>query len=169
MLRLRWPGICAGSSSVRKATNFAPGRNLVRQLFLDPAEHRLHLDWDQATAGVVGGLRQVAGADPADRRLVALVDELSTSSERFRTLWARADVGFRPAGESHLHHPAAGELRLRRQRFDIPDSDGQHLHVYYASPGSESAEKLSQLQAIATHSSQSPASSTSPGGLPRVK
>lgn len=127
--------------------NFAPGRNILRQIFVDPAERALHLDWDDVTAGMVGGLRQVAGAAPNDRRLIEMVDELSRRSDRFRKLWARADVGFRPAGGSHLQHPEVGELRLYRQRFDIPDTGGQHLHVYYAPQGSESEAKLNRLTA----------------------
>lgn len=127
--------------------NFAPGHNILKQIFLDPGERALHLDWDDVTAGMVGGLRQVAGATPSDHRLNVLVSELSERSDRFQTLWARADIGFRPAGESHLHHPEVGELHLYRQRFDIPDSGGHHLHVYYAAPGSESDEKLHALRA----------------------
>jgi hypothetical protein len=35
---------------------------LPMQVFLDPSDRELHLDWDRATAGVVGGLRAVGGA-----------------------------------------------------------------------------------------------------------
>jgi DNA-binding XRE family transcriptional regulator len=138
---------CLASNPLAQALspNFAPGHNLLRQLFLDPAERRLHLDWDEATAGVVGGLRQIAGGEAADPRLDAIVDELSASSERFQLLWFRADVGYRPAGTSHLQHPRVGELHLRRSRFPIPDSDGQHLQIYHATPGSDAAAKLALL------------------------
>jgi DNA-binding XRE family transcriptional regulator len=138
---------CLASNSLAQALspNFVPGRNLLRQLFLDPAERRLHLDWDEVTAGVVGGLRQIAGGEAADPRLDAIVDELSATSERFQLLWFRADVGYRPAGTSHVQHPRVGELHLRRNRFPIPDSDGQHLQIYHAAPGSDAAAKLAQL------------------------
>jgi transcriptional regulator with XRE-family HTH domain len=138
---------CFGSNAVARALcpNFAPGVNLLRQLFLDPAERALHVDWADATAGVVGGLRQVAGGDP-DPRLEAIVDELSTQSEQFRILWARADIGYRPAGPSHMRHPRVGELHLIRNRFMIPDSGGLHLHIYHAVPGTDSAEKLAALE-----------------------
>jgi transcriptional regulator with XRE-family HTH domain len=137
---------CLASNPPARALspNFAPGRNLLRQLFLDPAERRLHVDWDDATAGVVGGLRQVAGGE-ADPRLHAIVDELCTHSERFSALWARADVGYRRAGTSHMRHPHVGELHLRRNRFLIPDSGGLHLQIYHAIPGSDSADKLAKL------------------------
>lgn len=140
---------CLASNAPARALspNFTPGRNLLRQLFLDPAERRLHADWDDATAGVVSGLRQIAGGVTADPRLHTLVDELCISSQRFQMLWARAEVGYRPAGTSHMRHPLAGELHLRRTRLTIPDSDGQHLQIYHALPGTDTAERLARLTA----------------------
>ena len=138
---------CLASNPLARALspNIAPGRNLLRQLFMDPAERQLHLDWDDATAGVVGGLRQIAGGEATDPRLDAIVEELCASSQRFHMLWSRADVGYRPAGASHMLHPRVGELHLRRNRFPIPDSDGQHLQIYHPSPGTDAAGKLALL------------------------
>jgi transcriptional regulator with XRE-family HTH domain len=141
---------CLASNALARALspNFAPGHNLLRQLFLDPAGRELHGDWDDATAGVVGGLRQIAGGESTDPRLDAIVDELCAASDRFRMLWLRADVGYRPAGTSLMHHPWVGELQLRRNRFPIPDSDGQHLQIYHPLPGSDTADKLALLAAM---------------------
>jgi transcriptional regulator with XRE-family HTH domain len=132
--------------------NFTPGRNLVRQLFLDPSDRDLHLDWERATAGVVGGLRAAAGADPGDPRLAALVGELSIRSDRFRGLWARADVGHRREGTSHMQHPQVGELHLRRDKLDVPGSGGQQVVIFHAEPGTESAQALALLGSIAVTS-----------------
>src|ERR1700739_4143254 len=82
---------------------FAPGQNFLRWRLLDPAARELYVDWDEATDVAVSGLREAAGSDPDDPRLRSLVDELSTS-ERFRELWARADVGYR-VGVIHMRHP----------------------------------------------------------------
>jgi len=138
---------CLASNALARAIspNFVPGRNLLRQLFLDPSESQLHVDWDDVTAGVVGGLRQVAVSE-GDPRLDAIVDELRSQSERFDMLWARADVGYRPAGTSHMRHPQVGELRLQRNRFLIPDSGGLHLQIYHALAGTDSADKLAVLR-----------------------
>ncbi|MDT5068746.1 MAG: hypothetical protein QOK02_4901 [Mycobacterium sp.] len=138
---------CLASNALARALspNFAPGHNLLRQLFLDPGERQLHLDWDESTAGVVAGLRQTAGGQSADPRMAPLVDELCAASDRFRTLWTRADVGYRAAGTSHLRHPEVGELHLRRSRFPIPDSEGQHLQLYHPVPGTNTACKLASL------------------------
>ncbi|MGE0217211.1 hypothetical protein [Mycolicibacterium sp.] len=114
---------------------------------VNPAERRLFVDWPSAAAGVVGGLRQAAAGAADDTRLESLVSELGQKSPEFETLWKQADVGFRPAGVAHFGHPRVGDLRRRRNRFLIPDSNGQHLQIYHAPPGTDAAEKLSRLAA----------------------
>ena len=84
------------------------------------------MDWDEATDVAVSGLREAAGSDPDDPRLQSLIDELSAASERFRELWARADVGYR-VGVIHMRHPTVGDLYLHSNRFNIPHSGGQHM------------------------------------------
>ncbi len=140
---------CLVSNTAARAIspNFVAGRNLLEAMFLDPAERKLYIDWPSAAAGVVGGLRQIAGAAINDPRLESIVKELGAKSSEFETLWKQADVGYRPSGTSHFRHPLVGELHLRRNRFWIPDSDGQHLQTYHALPGTDAAEKLSRLAA----------------------
>ena len=113
---------------------------------MEPAARDLYVDWDEATDVAVSGLREAAASDPDDPRLRLLIDELSSVSERFRELWARADVGYR-VGVIHMRHPKVGDLYLHRNRFNIPQSGGQHLLTYRAEPGSESAAALDALRA----------------------
>src|ERR1700756_2108826 len=127
---------------------FTPGRNFLSWRLLDPAARELYVDWDAATDVAVSGLREAAGSDPDDPRVRSLIDELSTASERFRELWARADVGYR-ADVVHMRHPQVGELYLHPNRFNIPHSGGQHMLTYRAQPGSDSATALDALQALA--------------------
>lgn len=127
------------------SAGFTPGQNFLWWRLLDPAARELFVDWDEATYVAVGGLREIAGSDPDDPRLRALVDELSIRSERFRELWALADVGYRP-GVIHMRHPQVGELYLRPYRLDIPHSGGQHVLIYHAEPGSDSARALEALR-----------------------
>ena len=107
------------------------------------------MDWDEATDVAVSGLREAAASDPTDPRLRSVIDELLAASERFRELWARADVGYR-VGIMHMRHPKVGDLYLQRNRFNIPHSGGQHLLIYRAEPGSESAAALDALRAVAS-------------------
>jgi transcriptional regulator with XRE-family HTH domain len=148
------PAIVAGrcldvlaANSIARALSpgFAPGENFLRWRLLDPAARDLYVNWDEATDIAVSGLREAAASDPDDPRLRLMIDELSALSERFRELWARADVGYR-ASVIHMRHPVVGDLYLHSNRFNIPHSGGQHLLTYRAEPGSESARALEMLR-----------------------
>jgi transcriptional regulator with XRE-family HTH domain len=130
---------------------FIPGRNFLRWLLCDPTARELYVTWDEATDIAVSEFRDVAGSDLDDPLLGALIGELSASSQRFRELWARADVGYR-TGVIHLRHPQVGELLLHRNRLTVPHSGGQHLLIYHADPGSESAAALAALLSMSAHS-----------------
>jgi transcriptional regulator with XRE-family HTH domain len=126
---------------------FAPGQNFLRWRLLTPAAREFFVDWDEATDVAVSGLREAAGSDPDDPRLRTLVEELSSASARFRELWARADVGYRP-DVVHMRHPDVGDLYLHPNRFNIPHSGGQHMLTYRAEPGSDSAAALEALRSL---------------------
>ena len=125
---------------------FKVGQNLSRWRFLDPAAKRVHPDWDEVTALAVGGLREHSADDPDDPRLLALINELSSCSERFKKLWGQADVGY-TKGISHMRHPDVGDLYLTRTKLDVPHSGGQHILAYHAAPDSASTRALDRLRA----------------------
>ncbi|HTY35034.1 helix-turn-helix transcriptional regulator [Mycobacterium sp.] len=129
------------------STGFTPGCNFLSWRLLDPAARELYVEWDAATDVAVSGLREAAGSDPDDPRVRSLIDELSAASERFRELWARADVGYRP-DVVHIRHPQVGDLYLHPNRFNIPHSDGQHMLTYRADSGSDSAKALDALRLL---------------------
>jgi transcriptional regulator with XRE-family HTH domain len=125
--------------------NYRVGTNLLRTLFLDPAERRLRRDWETLTEEAVAVLRANAGTDLADPRLVELVDDLSTKSERFRLLWSRHDVQPKLSHISHLRHPLVGDLDLVSDKLVIADTDGLMLVIFHAAPGSRNVELLDSL------------------------
>jgi transcriptional regulator with XRE-family HTH domain len=141
--------LAANSIARALSPGFAPRENFLRWRLLDRAARDLYVDWDEATDVAISGLREAAASDPDDPRLRLLIDELFAVSERFRELWARADVGYR-VGVLHMRHPKVGDLYLHRNRFNIPHSGGQHLLIYRAEPGSESAAALDALRAVAS-------------------
>jgi hypothetical protein len=141
----RYLDVLAANPSARAMTPGAtPGRNRMCSVFLDPTARQLWVNWDELTDIAVCEFREAAG-DLDDPRFRALFDELSAGSERFRELWARADVGY-STGIVHMRHPDVGELRLHRTRLDVPHSGGQLLLMYHAEPGSESAKGLEALR-----------------------
>ncbi|NYJ01987.1 transcriptional regulator with XRE-family HTH domain [Nocardioides thalensis] len=121
------------------------GLNTARHVFLDEDERGLYAGWEQCTLDVVGHLRLAAGKYPDDPRLTSLIGELAMGSERFRRLWARADVRARTHGRKAYRHPMVGDLELHQEDFMLPDESGLELLVLSAAPGSPSADALRLL------------------------
>jgi transcriptional regulator with XRE-family HTH domain len=138
--------LAANASARAFSPPMEPGKNLLRWIFVAPAARDFYVDWDLVTDIVVCEFREVAGTDLGDPRLCAMIDELSAHSPRFAELWARADVGYRP-GPIDIRHPQVGDLHLHRTRLRVPHSNGQHILIYHAEPGSESAKALEALRA----------------------
>ncbi len=63
-------------------------------------------------------------------------------SERFRRLWARADVRARTHGRKAYRHPLVGLLELHQENFALADAAGPELLVLSAPPGSATEDGL---------------------------
>lgn len=137
--------------------------NFSRHIFLDPSSHDFYPDWDRAAWTNVTILRREAGRNPHDKRLHALIGELSTRSERFRELWAAHDVRRHYAGQKVFHHPVVGELELHYQTVELEGDPGLGLTVYLAAPGSQAEESLRLLASWAA--SERVADQEAPGRL----
>ncbi|MEV4924500.1 helix-turn-helix transcriptional regulator [Streptomyces roseoverticillatus] len=125
-----------------------PGLNTARHIFLEESERGLYADWETCTLDVVGHLRLAAGKYPEDPRLASLIGELAMGSERFRRLWARADVRARAHGRKAYRHPLVGLLELHHENFALPDESGMELLVLSAAPGSPTEDGLRLLAGL---------------------
>jgi hypothetical protein len=126
----------------------APGTNVLRAAFLDPAERELYEDWEQVMQEAVAGLRASVGERVNDPRLGSLVTDLSERSAYFLELWGRHDVRPKVAGKRLLHHPVVGDLELFHEKLAVTGSDGHLLVIHHAEPGSSSEAALSRLARI---------------------
>lgn len=138
----RFDVLMANKAAMMLSPMYHPGRNLVRDVFLDPDAHSLFPDWPDIAEQTVAALR--AAADPRDPQTAALVAELQSDAD-FRRLWGRHDV--RPSRNEikRFDHPDAGRLTLRRQTLTIAGADDQVIIVYQPEPGSPSADALASL------------------------
>ncbi len=143
-------------TSVRHPTRQA---NLARFAFLDPRGADFYTDWPDAAKGAVALLRTEAGRAPHDEALTALVGELATRSDEFRTWWATHDVRLHCTGVKRLRHPEVGELTLTFNALDLPADPGLTLTAYTAEPNSPSEERLRLLASWSTPFTQNPSSS----------
>jgi MmyB-like transcription regulator ligand binding domain len=139
----RFDVLMANKMAMALAPLYLPGRNLVRDVFCDPAARELFPDWPQIAEQTVAALR--ATADLRDRATAALVADLR-AERAFRQLWERHDV--RPSRNEikRFNHPDVGPLTLRRQSLAIGGTDEQVIIVYQAEPGSPSADALARLR-----------------------
>ena len=136
-----------------------PGRNRLKDVFLDQAEAAMFPQWERTAAGLVAGFRNSVGTDVDDPRVVELVGELSVASPQFRRLWARHDVGTRRTAVAiTFEHPQVGPITLDREKLLLNGTNGMMLVIYHPEPGSDSAEKLGLLAS----SSLVPAASAGP-------
>ncbi|MFE7894740.1 helix-turn-helix transcriptional regulator [Streptomyces sp. NPDC057412] len=126
------------------------GFNTARHIFLEEAGQGLYADWEKCTVDVVGHLRLAAGVYPGDPRLATLIGELAMNSERFRRLWARADVRARTHGRKAYRHPLVGLLELHQENFALPSEAGAELVVLSAAPGSAAEDGLRLLAGLTT-------------------
>jgi transcriptional regulator with XRE-family HTH domain len=137
----------------RLATALSPalvaGGNQLRDLFLDPAEQALHLEWENVTECFVANLRQAVGTDVDDPRFIELTGELCLASPRFQQLWARHEVRGQRGTPIRLDHPQVGEMTLNRERLAINGADDLMLVVYHPDAGSSDADKLALLASAA--------------------
>lgn len=146
VLANRYRDVLAANPIARPLSpEFTPGRNMLRWRLLDPAARKFYVNWDEATAVSVSGLRELSAPCPDDPRMQQLIAELSSESPRFRELWSRAEVGYR-LGTHHVCHPRVGELYLYRHRLNAPYPGGDHVLMYRAEPGSDSARALEILR-----------------------
>ena len=142
----------AGSNALGRALfphlfpdNGAPV-NSARFLFLDERAQKFYVDWETSAREAVSALRLLAGQDPTDRELTALVGELATRSSDFRTWWGGHSVRTHNTGTKRINHPIVGEITLAYETLLLPSSSGIVIGTYLAEPGSTSADALDMLR-----------------------
>lgn len=123
----------------------ATQRNYARYLLLDPAAQDTCLDWERTAAETVAMLRLDAGRHPHDRKLTALIGELSVHSPQFPHWWSDHQVRERTHGTKRYHHPLVGDITFHYECLSPPDDPDQTLCVYTAGPEPSDRENLALL------------------------
>ncbi|WP_176980674.1 helix-turn-helix domain-containing protein [Paramicrobacterium humi] len=118
--------------------HLSPGRNQMRDLFLDESERALHPDWEMAAACLTASLRHTIGNNTDDPHFLQLINDLSRESSYFRHLWARHDVRAQRGANVTLTHPQFGERAFTREQLRINGTERIKVVVYYAREGNDS-------------------------------
>lgn len=129
------------------------GRNIARYVFLDPSSAQFFQQWTKIAEDTAASLRMSATRFANEPEVSNLIGELSTKSEYFRTLWARADVRQHTTGQKTMVHPEVGELLLGFEGMQLASDDFMKVVIYNFEPGTPTAERvklLGSLQATKT-------------------
>jgi transcriptional regulator with XRE-family HTH domain len=124
-------------------------RNVARRILLDPSARELYPQWDALAQEVTHVLKLNSTRFSEDRALRELIEELSRASAEFRHYWERQEVFEKTFGRKVLDHPAVGRLELEYESFEIAPLTGQVLIVYTAPPGTPTAKRIAELDAVA--------------------
>ncbi|MCU1479342.1 MAG: family transcriptional regulator [Subtercola sp.] len=157
--------LAANVMATTLSPRFSEGGNQLLDVFLDPADKELFVDWEGTLQCYVSSLRHAIGPDTDDYRFVELVGRLSLASSQFRDLWNRHDVRTQRGAPVLFDHPQVGELTLHRERLSISGTDGMTLVLYHPEPGTTDAERL----ALLASSSLEAAAGTGPDRRPSIR
>jgi transcriptional regulator with XRE-family HTH domain len=137
--------------------------NSARFLFLgEHAARGLFPEWERIANDTVSILRIEAGRRPDDPALVALIGQLSTRSQTFRTRWAAHDVKAHRAGAKVFRHPLIGEITLPFENLTVDAAGDQVLTVFTPQPGSPEHDAIRLLASWTAPSSNPTEAESSP-------
>jgi transcriptional regulator with XRE-family HTH domain len=125
--------------------------NHARYLFLDPRSQTFYADWEKSARESVSAMRLLAGQDPSDRALMALVGELATRSDQFRVWWGAHTVRTHANGAKRINHPVVGLLTVHYETLALPSSPDVRIVTYLTEVGSPSADALHLLRTWSAH------------------
>jgi hypothetical protein len=108
--------------------------NSARYLFLDERSRVFYPDWETNAREAVSAMRLLAGQDPSDRALMALVGELATRSPQFRTWWGGHTVRIHSTGTKNIHHPVVGDMTIGYEVLVLASTPGLSLMTYLTEP-----------------------------------
>ncbi|MGW0162996.1 helix-turn-helix transcriptional regulator [Mycobacterium sp. NPDC003323] len=126
-------------------SSFADHRNLVRNVFLDPAGRHFFVDWRRAAESSVGSLRATMRQHHSAHERDALIAELCADDE-FERMWQKYDIRPKTQETKLLRHERVGEILINFHAFQVMSAPGQQLVVYQPEPGSASETRLLRLR-----------------------
>ncbi len=124
--------------------------NLIYDLFADPQQRQLWVDWDSEAHSLVGMLRQSLAKRPDSAEGNTLLEALTLLPD-FTAVWNAYDVRLRPSPDEYfraepwdLAHWQGGTLRIHRIALAIPKRNGGTL-VLCSPADPETASKFQYL------------------------
>ena len=110
-------------------------RNLLWQMFVNPASRARYASWETTARGMLARFRAESARHPGDARFAGLIEDLGRESAEFGEWWPRYDVAGEAEGHEEIVHPDAGRIVLEHTTLSPPGD--QDLKVVVYTPASE--------------------------------
>lgn len=116
-------------------------RNLLRQMFLNPALRSVQEDWEGVARHMVSVFRADTARIGATQSVQEFVADLVAQSPEFADFWNDRQIGGSEEGIKKLHHPVHGHLELEYSSFGVAGRPDLAMMVY-APLDREQAERI---------------------------
>lgn len=123
--------LAVNHAAVELFRGIAPGGNIVRWMFTEPAAREVLVDWEPEARNLLARLRAIAGRHPGHPRVTRLVAELTDASPEARQWWPRYDIQFSHAGRKRFRHPRLGQITVSHAAFHVAEHPEQTLVIYH--------------------------------------
>lgn len=122
-------------------------RNILVQLFCNPAVRSRFPDWTAATRFIVGAFRadvaRAGSAEEVERR----VADLCRRSPEFEALWRGTEIASLGGGLKTMLHPVLGEVEIEYSSFSVDGRPDLAMVVYNPTDPEDAARILAQAAA----------------------
>jgi len=122
-------------------------RNILRQMFLNPAVREAQQSWEGAASFVVAAFRADITRLGLIEKSQPLIDELSALSADFRRMWRDNDVRNFGGGVKHMRHPQLGAYAVEYSAFAVDGRPDLAMMVYNPLTA-EDASKIRDIIAV---------------------
>jgi transcriptional regulator with XRE-family HTH domain len=120
-------------------------RNCIWLAFTDPQWREVIVDWEEATARMVGEYRAAMAEHLDDPSWRSLVERLLAASPDFAARWERHDVRRMESSRKRVRHPELGVLLLDYTNLWLDPSLGARV-VTFTPADDDTAARLRRLQ-----------------------
>ena len=108
----------------------AAERNLLRQMFLNPAARAAQLDWADVAGHMVAVFRADVARVGASGAVQEFVDDLLAQSPDFAAFWHDRQVGASDEGTKTIRHPVHGLIEFEFSSFAVAGRPDLAMMVY---------------------------------------
>ncbi len=123
----------------------ADERNIMHNVFANPAHRRLLVDWEAIAPVTLATFRADTARYAGHPDYERLIATLAEKSPEFRAWWPRHDVLAPIHGDKRIRHPEMGPMTFEYTSLAVDGSNGQRVIVYTPLSADGTIDKLHRL------------------------